>query len=814
MIFATKFFCSPLLEAARRHKDLAAGFLLLVFTLVAVWNLVSGGTVVGKDTVTQYYAWFSYLGDRLSSGDIPAWNPYQFSGAPFAADPLSGWTYLPAMILFTILPVSTAAGSYLFVHLLLAGIFTYALARVLGINVAGALLASVAYEFNGFMYWRNVCCSPYASVMTWLPLAVLGAELAIRSSRWPDRGLWWGVGGLALSQVLAAWPGQGSYYALLALGSYVAYRTLLFPPGNVRGIRGRALGLLLHGGGVLLFGFGLAAAGILPRLEYQTLSSLAGGYANIEGVRAAWGGWTAEDWKRLLVPGLVYPGLATLALALAAPLVARGRHATPYFVVLVLCTLILAGKDVTPLHRVLYHLIPGFEWIHPHGPARIKMILYLGFAILAGATLSRLGEWGRAAKILIALPVLTSLSLVAIGTSLTTGVVQGPLLGDPGITIPAASLLALVAANVCAVVYALSPSWRRSAAFLMVLVVFVDLFVADRAIIAERATANVGKALVRIDLTRYYEPTGAAKFLRSETEDAPARYFGFGPHQHGEKRSFHYNNWFAERDTTALLASNLGTPSRLQSIQGYNAVHIARYDEYIEALNGRSQGYHDTDVVPEGLDSRLLDLLNVRYMIVPAVAQPEQSVLRELKDTYPTVYSNDRVDVLENRDALPRAWIVHSAKRVAQTETLKLLNSGEVDPRLTALLEDSPPNLSRPDDASADLALVKTYEADRISLRASTGAPGLLMLSESYYPAWKAYVDGRPVPLYVADHVLRAVPVPAGEHTVELRYESWSLRVGLAVSLISYLVLIALAVAGTRRRRKSADKTSTDNNAP
>jgi hypothetical protein len=241
MISANKVFRTPLLEAARRHENVAAGLLLLIFTLVAVCDLVAGGIVVGKDAVTQYYPWFSYLGERLRSGDVPAWNPYQFSGAPFAADPLSGWTYLPAMILFTILPVSPAAGSYLFVHLLLAGLFAYALARVLRMNAAGALLAAVAYEFNGFMYWRNVCCSPYAGVMTWLPLAILGAELAIRSPRWLDRGLWWGVGGLALSQVLAAWPGQGSYYALLALGGYVAYRTLLFPPGNIRGIRGRAL---------------------------------------------------------------------------------------------------------------------------------------------------------------------------------------------------------------------------------------------------------------------------------------------------------------------------------------------------------------------------------------------------------------------------------------------------------------------------------------------------------------------------------------------------------------------------------------------
>ena len=466
-----------------------------------------------------------------------------------------------------------------------------------------------------------------------------------------------------------------------------------------------------------------------------------------------------------------------------------------------LFTLILAGKEVTLLLSLLYELLPGFEWMHPHGPDWIKVILYLGLALLAGATLSRLGELGRNAGTLIAVPVLTSLLLT---TFVMSGGDQSLFSTDPGVTI---SLLALVATNVCVVVYALSTSGRWISALLMVLVVFADLFVAGRAIIADYETADLGKELVKIDLTRYYEPTGAAKFLRSETEDAPARYFGFGPHQHGEKRSFHYNNWFAERNTTALLASNLATTSGLQSIQGYNAVHIARYDEYMEALNGRSQDYHNTDVVPQGLDSPLLDLLNVRYIVVPAVTQPDQSVLRELKDTNPTVYSDERVDVLENRDALPRAWIVHSAKQVARTETLELLDSGEVDPRQTALLERAPPHLSSPDDASADRALLKTYGADGISLRTSTGAPGLLMLSETYYPAWKAYVDGRPAPLYVADHVLRAVPVPAGEHTVELRYESWSLRIGLAVSLTSYLLLIALAVASVRRQQQTRKPT-------
>jgi hypothetical protein len=803
------------LPAVDRRADFIAPVVILALTVVAGWDLVSGGVVVSKDPITQYYPWYSYLGESLRAGDIPAWNPSQFSGAPFAGDPLSGWTYLPAMILFTILPLWSAASGFVLIHVLLAGLFTYALARVLRINVAGSMLAAVAYQFNGFMYWRNLCCTPYAQVMAWLPLAILGAELAIRSSRWLDRGLWWGVGGLALSQILAAWPGQGAYYALLALGGYVFYRTLLFPPENIRGLQGRTLGLILHGAAVLIFGFGLAAAGLLPRLEYQSLSTLANGYGNIEGVRAAWGGNTLEDWKRFLVPGLVYPGLTVLALALAAPFVARGRHAVPFFVGLALCTLTLAGNDVTLLHSVLYHTLPGFDWIHPHGPERIKVILYLAFALLAGATLSSLGERGRSAGALVALPAVVSLFLVTrVGVPLPSGGTAELLargLGSSweslptnlGIVIPVASLMSLAAANICVVAYALSPVGRQVAAYLVVFVVFVDLLAAGRATVTERANVEAGKRLVKIDLSRYYEPTGAAQFLRSETADAPARYFGYGPYIRGNgTRSYNYNNDFTDLDTTALLASNLATPMGLQSIQGYNAVHLATYDEYIKVLNGSFHGYHNADIYPGGLDSPLLDLLNVRYIVVPRVAQPDQTALRELEDTHSTVYSDDRVEVLENRDALPRAWIVHSTRQTSQEGALKSLKSGAVDPGQTALLERRPPNLAEPDEPSADRASVTSYEADRIQLKSSTGAPGLMMMSEMYYPAWKAYVDGRPVPLYSADYMLRAVPVPAGDHTVELRYESTSLSAGVAISVVFYATLAALVVARVMLRRR------------
>jgi len=73
-----------------RRPDLAALLALLALTLVGQWDLLRTETTLGSDAATQYYPFYYFLGESLRSGEIPAWNPYQFSGTPFAADPLSG----------------------------------------------------------------------------------------------------------------------------------------------------------------------------------------------------------------------------------------------------------------------------------------------------------------------------------------------------------------------------------------------------------------------------------------------------------------------------------------------------------------------------------------------------------------------------------------------------------------------------------------------------------------------------------------------------------------------------------------------------
>lgn len=763
----------------RYSADTGAVLLLLLLTLIAQWELLVGGTVLAQDTATFFYPMYTFLGESLRSGNIPMWNPYQMSGTPFAADPQSGWMYLPAMGFFAVLPVALAAKAIMVFHLFLAGVGAYALARALGMPVSAALLSGVAYEFTGYLYDRNTCCFAYM-VAAWLPFPVLFVELAMRSRGRTEKILWLALAGFAVSQILAIWLGQGSYYALLVLGGYLAYRALIAPANPAAGLRVRMAALTLHGVAVLVFGLGLAAAGLLPRFEYNAVSNLPGGYPATPAYR--FGDWSTRDWAELLRRTNMYAGGATLALASLSPFVTRLRYGTPYWTTLALGSLVLTTQGPTPLHWVLYHALPGFARMHPRHPeARVIMVFYLCAAILAGATWSSLRLRRRSIALVAPLPALIVLALWL-----------------QGVPVPLPTAIAATLASVLVVAYRLSPR-RHALAAALILLVFVDLLDNARSFAALRADFDSAFALRTVDVEAYYEPTKAGRFLLSRSGKEPFRVFGYDVRLNNRQppgRPYWDDPLEAE-----LVLNNRAMALGLQNIQGYFPAHLARYQQYMRALNGRSQGYHHESVLDKGLASPLLDLLNVRYILIP---RPTPPYLEQLAGTHPAVYEGDRVSVRENRDALPRAWIVHSARQVAPGEAPKLLASGNIDPRRTALIEASPPPLAQSPDSAAGKVSITEYRADRMRLRTTASAPGLLVLSEVYYPAWKAYVDGNPTRLYAANHILRAVTVPAGEHEFELRYESTALRWGLIISGSFYCLLLALLVLAGRRALSGA----------
>ena len=762
-------------HASRLGADLTALGILLGVTAVIAWDLVAGGVRIGLDSSVFFYPMFHLLGDRLAAGDLlPGWNPHQFAGVPLAADPQSGWGYLLAMLLFALLPLTVAAPVFAIAHLALAGFGVYAFARNAGIGPVGALTAAVAFEGSGFFRDRAVCCFAHVMVAAWLPLLLLGVERAVRTRLWPARLGWWGLAGAALSQTLAGWLGQGSYYAIVLLGAYLVYRTVLAPPELPSPIRSRVGGLLLHGGGVLGVGFGLAAAGLLPRLEYNGQSTLEGGYT---GAEAVVGGFLNLDdaASRLLGPTGWYIGGSVAALALAAPLLARGRRGTLFWGIVAVGTLVISSNATTPLHQLFYLLLPRFEALHRHYPDRALLVLYLALALLAGIAVDRLAERPRGPISLLA--ALTSVASLLLVRWLDT-------------PIPRDTVIASVTVVVLLGVWILGGSTLRGIVVpaIMVLVVAVDLFLAGRTVVAK---------FPRVDLASYYQPGSAGDFLTTSATTTTARFFGFAPHVAlgGPWPPAAYRYLFNDPGVAALLVNDRATVLGLDDLQGYNPLQLQRFADLLLAVNGTAQEYREANVLPAGVSSPLLDLLGVRYAVVMA-APPDPAAIAPLFAGWTPVFADTRIRILENPDALPRAWLVHQARRVDRGGAIAPLATGAVDPRQVALVEGDIPELWLPANLAAERVMVVEHGADQMRLAVDAQSPGILMIGEAAYPGWRATVDGVSTPVLTADHLLRAIAVPAGRHTIELRFESRSLEVGAAIS-VATLVLLLATIGGT-----------------
>ncbi len=766
---------------------------LTVILLVCCWRVLAGGTTIGQDAATQFYPWYSYLGERLREFGIPSWNPSQFSGAPFAADPQSGWSYLPAMAFFTAFPLAIAVPSFIVFHLALAGYGIYALARVLTIPPLGALAAGAAYMLSGPIFSRSVCCPAQVQVGAWVPLLLLGVELAVRQPILRRRIPGIVLAALAMSQILASWLGQGSYYALMLTGAYLAWRCLVQPARADVRWRERFYDFFSTS---FIFGAlaaGYNAMGLLPRLEYNQLSNVAGGsYSGLGSSASVTGGWQAGHTVfEHVTRNAYYPGGIVITLAVIAVVLARGRHCTVFFSLVVVLGFVLSSSRRTPLHDVLFAVLPMFEELHSHWPQRIALVSFPAVALLAGAAVGALPGWrGRLRDVLL-------LAVFPIG--ITVVFIFGLRRAGDGLPL-------VVVLSVAIVVIALAMTgWRRleriwpvmPAAVTALLV--ADLLIANGQMLAHGDYGGFHK----FDVASYFAITPGAEFIRDRTGDAAGRYFGFDPMlRHSETdRPALYRFQFPSEEARQLAVNNRATVYRIEDVQGYNPVQLQAYVDFMHDINGGAQEYHDANIYPNGLDSALLDLLNARYIIVPAMVPEGRPDLQKAVDRFPTVYQDADVRVLERTSAAPKAWIVHEARSAQAPVARQLVASGEIDPYRVALI-DRASDLDGPAmPPTGDSVEVIESEPEIMRYAVSSAAPGMLVTSEIAYPAWAAYVDGKRVEIATAFGLLRAVEIPAGKHEVEFRFESPSEVWGMAVT-IATLVASGALLAWSKLERK------------
>jgi hypothetical protein len=180
--------------------------------------------------------------------------------------------------------------------------------------------------------------------------------------------------------------------------------------------------------------------------------------------------------------------------------------------------------------------------------------------------------------------------------------------------------------------------------------------------------------------------------------------------------------------------------------------------------------------------------------------------LRELR----AAYAGRDARVYRNPRALPRAFLVDRQVVVGSADAaLETIASPRFRARAVAVTEERLPGISdggAPASAPAGRARIAYYGRERVVVETDAPRRSLLVLTDNWYPGWKAEVDGAAAALHRVDYVIRGVPVPAGRHRVELRFEPASWRAGWIVSSLALVGVAATALRGRRRRHARAGR--------
>jgi hypothetical protein len=235
-----------------------------------------------------------------------------------------------------------------------------------------------------------------------------------------------------------------------------------------------------------------------------------------------------------------------------------------------------------------------------------------------------------------------------------------------------------------------------------------------------------------------------------------------------------------------VLENNLHQMAGFEDMRGYNAIPPAAG---LSLLGGQ-------------LNSRLVKLYNVKYIIS---SYKQLSLLRG--PSAETIFSDPGIDLAITRipDAWPRSyWAPSAVTAKDEKEATALLYKVDLKKNVVLTTEENMPAADEGDRTMSPATIV-SYEPDRVVIESNVDFPGWLVLSDHYYPGWVATVDGRPVTIYRANVMVRAVRLSAGRHKIEFRYRPSWLYIGGAISLPAWVfVIFWWAIAYVKREKRPA----------
>jgi hypothetical protein len=229
---------------------------------------------------------------------------------------------------------------------------------------------------------------------------------------------------------------------------------------------------------------------------------------------------------------------------------------------------------------------------------------------------------------------------------------------------------------------------------------------------------------------------------------------------------------------------NVGTINGIDYFQEIDALGRRDYSDFLKVANGLSLQRQ----------IKLLGTFNVKYL-VSFGELPERDI--HLVRRFPQYLSW----LYEIKSVVPRAYIV--TKYSVEKDSVKILqrlSATEFDP-LSEVVLDSDVSLVPPALSSARVD-IQRYKNSTVTIATATNGESILVLADSFYPGWKAYLDGTETAILRANHFYRAVRLPSGVHQVEFRYEPRSFMIGAMISLATLVLMILISILVFVRQRK------------
>lgn len=747
----------------------AIGIFALV-TLIFFAKHLFGSAFLWEDFVEFTFPNEVFAARSFMGGVVPFWNPFTFNGMPFLADLQIGYFY-PGNIVMYILSggeLSAWLGQTIIVlHYFIAMIGMWKLAKAFGIGGWGAIFAGVSYALCGMMV-AHMIHPNMIEHLAWFPLITYLFYRGVTERSWLHALL----SGITLGVALLSGHPQSALYMVLFLFALTLFVVVRELRSDDDGARGSIVTALLAAALPIAVGVGIFAIQLLPSQElaglserseisYQkSLEGALGGGQLLTLIVPKFFGVAGADTPRELPfwyrsepyyfwETVIYIGVVTLLLAVIG-LSSRRLGALGWFLGgMGLLGLLYALGDNFIVHPMLGRL-PLFSSFRI--PTRMAIYLSFGGALLAGAGLERIVRGDTDDDRMSKVTLITG-GIIALLAILTLSGMMTSLFNAAGEITTNLQVDASVAQQI-----ADGLGSSAVAPFLLTLLTAIVAWASLKRKIPATAAAALLILFCAVDL--YVFSIG-----QNDSKQNPEDIYKGNDVQFAVFKAAPPDSLFRVkmRDKRMLMQRNQGQYSGIMLYEGYNPLLLARR------------------VPPAATPEKSYDLLNIAY---------------DVRDDMMT----GRAETIRRTTQYPHARMLYDARVATPESSMEMMKGSDIDFGRTVVLEEDPG--IKLDGTGSGQAKITHYDASRIDVSVTTDKPGILLLSEIWYPAWHVTIDGAEAKLLRADYSLRGVAVPAGNHTVSLTFDSSAYSTGKWVTIATSLLALAGVVLLVMRRRK------------